>query len=113
MSYVRMTLNASIPAAVRKFIEGTIEDLYFSDVHAMLRLPLADKGIIAGQNFAITQVLMAVTSSVSVTLYATRASLATCSKKRSRSSFRGMRSRAKTCLPRLQLGLSTTCLETH
>lgn len=69
MSYVRMTLNASTPAAVRKFIEGTIEDLYFSDIHAMLRLPLADKGIIAGQNFAITQVLMAVTSSVSITLY--------------------------------------------
>jgi len=64
-----MTLNASTPAVVRKFIEGTIEDLYFSDVHAMLRMPLADKGIIAGQNFAITQVLMAVTSSVSVTLY--------------------------------------------
>jgi len=69
MSYARMTLNVSTPAVVRKFVEGSIENLYFSDVHAMLRLPLADRGIIAGQNFAITQVLMAVTSSVSVTLY--------------------------------------------
>ena len=69
MSYARLTLNASTPAGVRKFIEGTIEDHYLSDVHAMLRLPLADKGIMAGQNFAITQVLLAVTSSVSVTLY--------------------------------------------
>jgi len=61
MSYARVTLNASTPAVVRKFVEGTIENVYFSDVHAMLRLPLPDSGIIAGQNFAITQVLMAVT----------------------------------------------------
>jgi hypothetical protein len=35
----------------------------------MLRLPLPSQGIVAGQNFTITQVLMAVISSVSITLY--------------------------------------------
>ena len=35
----------------------------------MLRLPLPSQGIVAGQNFAITQVLMAVISSASITLY--------------------------------------------
>lgn len=69
MSYVRLQLSASTPTEVRHFIEGTVENLYFSDVHAMLRLPLLDKGITAGQNFAITQVLMAVISGISITLY--------------------------------------------
>lgn len=69
MSYVRLQLSASTPTAVRHFIERTIEDLYFSDVHTMLRLPLPENGITAGQNFAITQVLMTVISGVSVTLY--------------------------------------------
>lgn len=69
MGYVRLQLSESTPVAVQHFIERTIEDLYFSDVHAMLRLPLPDKGIVAGQNFAITQVLMAVISGVSITLY--------------------------------------------
>lgn len=55
--------------AVRHFVARTIEDLYFSDIHAMLRLPLPEEGVIAGQNFAITQVLMAVVSGVSITLY--------------------------------------------
>jgi len=69
VSYRRLQLNAATPAAARHFIERTIEDLYFSDIHAMLRLPLPSQGIVAGQNFAITQVLMAVISSVSTTLY--------------------------------------------
>lgn len=69
MTYRRLQLNAATPAAVRHFIKRTIEDLYFSDIHAMLRLPLPSQGIVAGQNFAITQVLMAVVSSVSITLY--------------------------------------------
>jgi hypothetical protein len=69
VTYRRLQLNAATPAAVRHFIKRTIEDLYFSDIHAMLRLPLPSQGIVAGQNFAITQVLMAVVSSVSITLY--------------------------------------------
>lgn len=69
MSYQRLQLNTATPTAVRHFIERTIEDLYFSDIHAMLRLPLSSQGIVAGQNFAITQILMAVISSVSITLY--------------------------------------------
>jgi hypothetical protein len=69
MTYRRLQLNAATPAAVRHFLERTVEDLYFSDIHAMLRLPLSSQGIVAGQNFAITQVLMAVISSVSITLY--------------------------------------------
>ena len=46
-----------------------IEDLSFSDVHSMLRLPVSNYGINAGCNFAITHVLMSVISGVSTTLY--------------------------------------------
>jgi hypothetical protein len=46
-----------------------VENHYFSDVHAMLRLPLPQQEIIAGCNFAIAQVLAAVISGISVTLH--------------------------------------------
>jgi hypothetical protein len=46
-----------------------LEDHYFRDVHAMLRLPVPSVEIAAGCNFAIAQVLAAVVSGVSVTLY--------------------------------------------
>jgi hypothetical protein len=46
-----------------------LEHHYFSDVHAMLRLPAPAIGVIAGCNFATFQVLASVVSGVSVTLY--------------------------------------------
>lgn len=69
MAYVRLQLPDTTPSPVRRFVEERIENLYFSDVHAMFRLPLPDKDIHAGLNFAITQVLMSVVSGVSCTLY--------------------------------------------
>lgn len=72
MAYKRLMLDSGTPMAVRGFIERTIEDHYFSDVHAMLRLPLPGVGITACQNFSITHVLMAVISGISTTLYATK-----------------------------------------
>lgn len=69
LTYRCLQLSPSTPMVVRDFITRTIEELCFSDVHAMLRLPLPENGITAGQNFAITQVLMAVISGVSITLY--------------------------------------------
>ncbi|MEW8481935.1 MAG: hypothetical protein AB2669_13635 [Candidatus Thiodiazotropha endolucinida] len=69
MAYQRLKLSTTTPSVVRHFIEGTIENHYFSDIHAMLRLPLPEQEIVAGQNFAITQVLMAVISGISITLY--------------------------------------------
>jgi hypothetical protein len=69
VAYTKLQLGPSTPATVRKFINGSVENLYFSDVHAMFRLPLPDQNIGAGQNFAIAQILMAVIGSVSTTLY--------------------------------------------
>ena len=69
MAYVKLQLDPNTPATVRKFVSGSVENLYFSDVHAMFRLPLPDLNIGAGQNFAIAQILMAVIGSISTTLY--------------------------------------------
>lgn len=46
-----------------------LEDHYFRDVHAMLRLPEPDCRIEVGCNFAIAQVLLSVVSGASVILY--------------------------------------------
>jgi hypothetical protein len=72
VAYIRLELAPSTPPAVDKFVRRTIEDLYFSDVHAMLRLPVPHLDITAGQNFSIAQVLMSVISSVSVCLYSSQ-----------------------------------------
>jgi len=52
----------------RNLILG-VEKSSFSDVHAMLRLPLKSVALGAGCNFAIAHVLMAVIGGVSATLY--------------------------------------------
>jgi hypothetical protein len=54
VTYRCLQLNPSTPVPVSHFIARAIEDLYFSDIHAMLRLPLPDEGIAAEQSFAIT-----------------------------------------------------------
>jgi hypothetical protein len=68
MPYTPLTLDPSTPARVRGLIES-IENHYFSDVHTMLKLPRPDRRLTAGCNFAIAQVLAAVVSGLSVTLY--------------------------------------------
>lgn len=54
---------------VERFIRHTLEDLHFRDVHAMLRLPLNEKGLRAGCNFAVTHTLLAAVAGVSTSLY--------------------------------------------
>jgi hypothetical protein len=69
MGYQRLRLHQSCPQIVADFIRGVVEDHFFADVRAMLRLPLPDLGITAGCNFAALEVLMAVVGGVSVTLF--------------------------------------------
>ena len=63
-----LQLDPKTPARVRQLVQS-LEDHFFRDVHTMLRLPEPDRQLTAGCNFAITQVLAAVVSGVSVTLY--------------------------------------------
>ena len=69
MAYVNIELPVTIPINVQKFIQERVEPLYLMDVHAMFRLPLPNQEIYAGLNFAIAQILSAVISGISVTLY--------------------------------------------
>jgi hypothetical protein len=68
MAYIPLTLDPEPGHRVRSLIRR-LEDHYFRDVHAMLRLPLPAVGITPGCNFAIAQILASVVSGVSVTLY--------------------------------------------
>ena len=56
------------PTKVLNFIESHV-DIHLCDVHAMLRLPLHERQIKAGCNFAISVVLLNVISGISATLY--------------------------------------------
>ena len=69
MAYRALPLSGVAGPRARDLIRR-LEDHYFRDVHAMLRLPAPDLDISAGCNFAIAQVLASVVSGVSVTLYA-------------------------------------------
>jgi len=68
MPYRRLILEPKPGPRVGELIRR-LEDHYFRDVHAMLRLPAPAAEITPGCNFAIAQVLAAVVSGVSVTLY--------------------------------------------
>ena len=68
MAYLALKLDSKTPPRVKALILS-LENHYLSDVHTMLRLPQPDLGLVAGCNFAIAQVLAAVVSGVSVTLY--------------------------------------------
>ena len=68
MAYIPLTLDPEPGHRVKSLIRR-LEDHYFRDVHAMLRLPLPDVDITPGCNFAIAQILASVVSGVSVTLY--------------------------------------------
>jgi hypothetical protein len=68
MAYIPLALDSQTPPHVAGLIQS-IENHFFRDVHTMLRLPLPHEGLSAGCNFAIAQVLVAVVSGVSVTLY--------------------------------------------
>lgn len=62
--YVPIALPESVPLRVRQLVAGRV-DMFLSDVHAMLRLPLPVLGINAGCNFAVVEVLCAVISGLS------------------------------------------------
>ncbi len=68
MAYVPLALDPEPGPRVKNVIRR-LEDHYFRDVHAMLRLPAPAMDISPGCNFAIAQVLASVVSGVSVTLY--------------------------------------------
>jgi hypothetical protein len=68
MAYKALTLDPKTPPRVRHLVQS-LEDHFFRDVHTMLRLPEPSQQLTAGCNFAITQVLAAAVSGISVTLY--------------------------------------------
>jgi hypothetical protein len=78
MAYRKLRLDPDTPPTVRFLITESIENLNFSDVRTMLRLPLPNDdpniALGAGCGFAITDVLLAVISGVSSTLYDCRQS---------------------------------------
>lgn len=69
MVYVPLNVETSRWPHVERFIRHTLEDLHFRDVHAMLRLPLKERGIGAGCNFAVTHTLLAAVAGISTSLY--------------------------------------------
>ena len=68
MAYNSIPIDKNTPHNV-KLLLHSIENHFFRDVHTMLRLPEPDQQLTAGCNFAITQVLAAAVSGISVTLY--------------------------------------------
>lgn len=68
MSYQPLVIRTSTPTRIKQLLKS-VEDHYFRDVHTMLRLPEPDLNLLAACNFAITQVLAATVSGISVTLY--------------------------------------------
>lgn len=68
MAYRPLVIDQSTPPRAKALIRA-LESHYLSDVHTMLRLPDSDRDLVAGCNFAITQVLAAAVSGISVTLY--------------------------------------------
>ena len=68
MAYRPLAIDRATPPRVKALIRA-LESHYLSDVHTMLRLPDVDRDLVAGCSFAITQVLAAVVSGISVTLY--------------------------------------------
>lgn len=68
MAYIPLALVPEPGPRVKTLIRR-LEDHYFRDVHAMLRLPAPTLDITPACNFAVAQVLAAVVSGVSVTLY--------------------------------------------
>jgi hypothetical protein len=69
MAYKRLSLSVDTPQNVENFIRYGVEDLYFRDVHCMLRLPLVEYGLDAGCNFAATNFLLSLVGGVSTVFY--------------------------------------------
>src|SRR5947207_2833292 len=65
---VSQLVSAQAYPHVQEFIVSLI-DMQFSDVRAMLQLPLPDIGIQPGCNFAITSTLCNLLSGISTTIY--------------------------------------------
>lgn len=52
MAYQELQVDVAKWPCVEGFIRGPLENLYFRDVHDMLRLPIKEVGINSGCNFA-------------------------------------------------------------
>lgn len=52
MAYQELQVDVAKWPCVEGFIRGPFENLYFRDVHDMLRLPIKEVGINSGCNFA-------------------------------------------------------------
>jgi hypothetical protein len=69
LAYHQLKLPSGVTADVEKIVWEQLEP-HLIDVHSMFRLPVRDDpGLQGGCNFTIAQVLMAVISGASVTLY--------------------------------------------
>jgi hypothetical protein len=66
--YVMLNIDPSTPPHTLNVVRR-LEDHFFRDVHCMLRLPVPNYRLVAGCNFAITQVLTAAIGGLSTTLY--------------------------------------------
>ena len=69
MPYQTLTLHPDAPPYTRTFINHALEDHYFRDVHAMLRLPLRSAKITGGCNFSAFHTLLAAIGGISTVLY--------------------------------------------
>jgi hypothetical protein len=68
MTYKSLALDPTTPPNVEQLVQS-LENNLFRDVHTMLQLPQPDHQLMTGCTFAITQVLAAAVSGLSVTLY--------------------------------------------
>lgn len=68
MAYFELDIPASTPSEIRSIIRDSF-DLYFADVHAMLRLPLPIANIYSGCNFPVALTLFAALSAASRMLF--------------------------------------------
>ena len=67
MAYQLLVLSPATPPVVQHFIQEQV-DMQFHDIHCMLRLPLLERDLGAGCNFAAANVLLAIVSGLSALL---------------------------------------------
>ncbi|HKP27610.1 MAG TPA: hypothetical protein VJV39_27320 [Dongiaceae bacterium] len=70
MGYVPLPMDESRRPQIARLVRGPLENLYFRDVHDLLRLPQREAGLGNGCDFAIARVLLSAVSTLSTALYA-------------------------------------------
>lgn len=73
MGYVPLPIDETRAPHIARLVRGPLENLYFRDVHDLLRLPQHEAGLGGGCDFAIARVLLSAVSTLSTALYATGA----------------------------------------